>query len=303
MAYNGYFCGIKQSETAMRNFLIILITCFITIVISGARKPAYQIFLGNGDKATYEDLLTKAENADVVLFGEQHNNPVAHWLQRDLAGSLYQELGDSLILGAEMFERDDQKILNEYLDGLIKTKFFEREAKLWDNYETDYKPLVKFAKSKGLPFIGTNIPRRYANYVAYNGSKALDTFKEEGEQFFHPLPIRINKDLPGYQKMTKMGTHGGEMQYLAEAQAVKDATMGHFIIEYSDEESVFLHFNGNFHSNKKTGIQWYLRQEAPELDVLTIANVYQESLKTLEKGHKGEADFVICTPDNMTKTY
>lgn len=287
----------------MRSLLTILTSLLIMLFFIGGRNPAYQIFSGKGDKATYDDLLAKAQKSDVILFGEQHNNPVAHWLQQELTGSLYKDLGDSLIMGAEMFERDDQEILNEYLDGLIKSKYFEREAKLWDNYETDYKPLLEFAKTKGLQFIGTNIPRRYANYVAYQGAKALDTFKQGGEQYFHPLPIPFNMDLPGYQKVKKMGMHGGKMPYLAKSQAVKDATMAYSILQHWEEEQVFLHFNGNFHSNNRSGIQWYLKEKAPRLEILTIANVDQESLQSLEEGHKGEADFIICTPDNMTKTY
>lgn len=55
-----------------------------------------------------------------------------------------------------MFERDNQQSLNAYLDGKIEAKNLKDSVKLWKNYETDYRPLVDFAKDKKLNFIATN---------------------------------------------------------------------------------------------------------------------------------------------------
>ena len=100
-----------------------------------------------------------------VFFGENHNDPISHWLQFELTKSLFNKHKTNLMLGAEMIESDNQIQLNEYLRGFIREKDFEKESKLWTNYKTDYKPLVNFAKENNLHFVATNVPRRFASMV------------------------------------------------------------------------------------------------------------------------------------------
>jgi uncharacterized iron-regulated protein len=95
-----------------------------------------------------------------------HNNSIGHWLQLQVLKELAEATGKTVIVGAEMFEADAQLVLDEYLQGLIKEDHSKKEGKVWDNYETDYAPIVEFAKENILPFIATNVPRRYANVVA-----------------------------------------------------------------------------------------------------------------------------------------
>lgn len=92
---------------------------------------------------------------------------------------------DNLILGAEMFESDNQVILNEYLAGLISQSSFENEARLWPNYKTDYKPLVEFAKTNKLQFVASNVPRRYASLVNSKGFEDLMNFRIRQKHLFH----------------------------------------------------------------------------------------------------------------------
>ncbi|TAF00991.1 MAG: hypothetical protein EAZ80_03290, partial [Runella slithyformis] len=66
--------------------------------------------------------------------GEYHNNPICHWLQLKLTKDLFKQKGENLVLAAEMFETDNQLVLNEYLSGFIKETNFEKEAKLWSNF-------------------------------------------------------------------------------------------------------------------------------------------------------------------------
>lgn len=89
-------------------------------------KPAYRFFDANGKKAKYVSVLKEAKEADVVFFGELHNNPICHWLQYELTKDLYLERDGSIILGAEMFEADNQMIMDEYLAGLISSKSYNK---------------------------------------------------------------------------------------------------------------------------------------------------------------------------------
>src|SRR5690606_19090127 len=141
---------------------------------------------------------------------------------------LYDQHPD-LVLGMEMFEADDQVVLDEYLSGDIQEKHLLSEAKVWDNYTTDYRPLVEFAREKKLKVVATNIPRRYANMVYRGGLQKLNILSEEAKKWMAPLPMQVDVTLPGYQALTHgMSEHVSEGQHnLAFAQAVKDATMAH----------------------------------------------------------------------------
>ncbi len=290
----------------MKPILSVFIFILATLVATAQDKQAYRVFDSKGKETDYAQLLKQSKKADVVFFGEQHNNPISHWLQIELAEDLEKETSGKLIMGAEMFERDNQAILNEYLSGQISSKNFEDEARLWDNYATDYKPLVELAKSKKLPFIATNVPRRYANMVYKQGLESLNPLTSEAKTWIAPLPIEVDMNLPSYQAMIKMmGGHstGAASDNLVKSQAVKDATMGYFIAQNLKKGHVFLHFNGSYHSDLKEGTVWYLRKYAAGKDVVNIATVEQDNIDKLDQENLGKADFIICVPAKMTKTY
>ena len=285
-----------------------LIFLLAVVMIASAFKndmPAYHIFNEKGNKQKYRKLIREVKDADVVFFGELHNNPIAHWLQIELTKSLYSEREGDLILGAEMLESDNQLILDEYLSGVIRQKDFEKEARLWPNYETDYKALMQFASDSGIPFIATNIPRRYASLVNKKGLPALDSLSEEAKQWIAPLPIVFDSTLSGYQEMQEMmmgmGGHGN--MNIVKAQAIKDATMAYHISENMKPGHLFLHFNGAFHSKNFEGIVWYLKQIHPGLNIKTIHTAEQSDIDDLNEDLEGIADFVVVVDENMTKTY
>ena len=288
--------------------------CFVTLIlialfVSFKQKPAYQIFTGNKAKSIdFDKMMNGLKNADVVFFGETHNNSICHWLELQVLKNLGEVTGRKVVVGVEMFETDDQLILDEYLSGLIKEEHLINEAKLWDNYKTDYKPLVDFAKSEAIPFIATNIPRRYANIVARNGIEGLDQINDEAIEYIAPLPLEIDYELAGYNAIADMMPgHMGKSKHSAnkmlDAQAIKDATMAHFIEKNLRSEHVFYHINGAFHTKNSGGIIYFLKTLNPELDIVTISMVDQENILQLEEDNKGIADYIIAIPNDMTKTF
>jgi uncharacterized iron-regulated protein len=109
---------------------ILFLGFFLISSAIAAEKPAYQFYNAKGKNAKYSKLIKEAQKVDIILFGELHNNPISHWLQLELAKDLHAIIGDSLILGAEMFESDNALILQEYVSGIIRTRNFEAEAKV-----------------------------------------------------------------------------------------------------------------------------------------------------------------------------
>ena len=267
--------------------LLIYIVC-LSLIFAFRSKPAYQIFTGKKAKSIeFNKMMKGLKDADVVFFGETHNNSVCHWLQLQVLKELGKTTGKEVMIGAEMFEADDQLILNEYLAGLIREVHFQKDAKIWDNYNTDYAPLVEFARENKLPFIATNIPRRYANIVARFGFEGLDKLEDEARNYMAPLPIEVDYELSSYKEISgMMGAHmkrnkNGENN-MVNAQAIKDATMAHFILNSWTQGHVFYHLNGSFHSKNKEGIIPFLRQSSPDLKIVTITVIDQENMDHLE---------------------
>jgi uncharacterized iron-regulated protein len=278
----------------------IFFSLFFGIMAFAQNPQAYQIFNGKGQKSDYGKLLKQAQKQEVVLFGEYHDNAVVHWLQLVLTKDLHSKT--AVVVGAEMFEADNQVALNKYLTGEINQKGLDTLVRLWSNYKTDYKPLVDFAKEYQLPFIATNIPRRYASMVFKGDFEALESLTSEEKSWIAPLPILYDENLPGYKAMLEMmGGHAGPT--LPKAQAIKDATMAHFILQNLKSNSVFIHFNGTYHSDNYEGIYWYLKQHQPQLKIMTIATVTQTDLKKLSKEHLSKADFILVVDESFTKTY
>lgn len=267
-------------------------------------KPAYLLYSGQGEPIMYSQILKHSLKSDVVLFGELHNNPIAHWLQLELCQDMHQKIENQLLLGAEMFEADNQLILDEYLKGVITERNFTAEAKLWNNYQTDYKPLVEFARKNDLRFVATNIPRRYASLVHRHGFESLDDLSHQAKQYIAPLPVLYDAELPAYKAMLDMvGTPAHANENLPKAQAIKDATMAYFIDKNRIQGGTFLHFHGAYHSNHYEGITWYLRHLNETINVVTISTVEQENINTLYVENLGLADYIIVVPRTMTKTY
>ncbi|MBT1710839.1 ChaN family lipoprotein [Fulvivirgaceae bacterium PWU5] len=286
----------------MRTYLACLLLLIITTV-RAQDKPAYKLFTPDGKGTDYTKMIKALAKADIVLFGELHDDALDHWLELQVAKDLYA-LRNDLALGLEMFEADDQIVLDEYLTGVIEERHLLSEAKVWENYKTDYKPLIEFAKEKKLPAVATNPPRRYANLVYRKGIEALQSLPEDAKRWIAPLPIEIDLTLPGYKSMASMGGHGTAApanDNMAKSQAVKDATMAHFIIK--NRKGLFLHYHGAYHSRNFEGIVWYLKKAAPDLKIVTIHSVEQASIDDLENENRGAADFIIAIPKDMTKTY
>lgn len=286
--------------TAFLRLLLAILLSGVAVLGQTQDLSPYRLYNGKGKKVSFKKLVKSLDDDRVLLFGELHNSPISHWLQMELTKAM-QERRD-LVLGAEMIEADDQQVLNDYLAGRIDAQALDTLARLWPNYDTDYAGLVDLAKEKGLAFVATNIPRRYAKMVHYGGFEALDDLSEEEKEWMAPLPIPFDIELPTYQNILRMmGDHGSPN--LVMAQAIKDATMAHFILSNSPAEALFIHYNGAYHSDHYEGINWYLRQRMPDLAICTISTVVQSDIGSLEAEHLGRADFIICVDEDVTGSY
>jgi uncharacterized iron-regulated protein len=285
---------------ALISFSLIL----ATIIPLQAQKKAYAVFDDLGGKSSYEKILKKVGKADIILFGERHGNPINHWLEYELTKDVFEQVNEDIILGNEAYQSDNQLIINEYLGAHLDYKTFNQDVNIGENNHNQYRQLLDFARSYQLPFIATSIPNRYIRMVSKDGFKAFNNLSKKAVNFICPIPFKYDESLPGYLAIKRMKNHGKiTSEHLAQAQATKDATMAHFILKNYREGSTFIHCNSAYHSKNFEGIMWYLKQENPNLKILTIHCVEQKSLKKLALENESTAHFIIVTPESMTQAH
>lgn len=292
----------------MKSTILTSLAMLAACVLPARALEAYRLFDNTGKRVSFETMIDSLGRADVVFIGENHNCPISHWMEYEITKALHGLHGDRLVIGEEMMEADNQLILDEYMSGKISYDRFETEARLWPNYSTDYYPVVYYAKDNGIPFIATNVPRRYANAVNNGGLGVLNDFSEEARSYIAPLPIPFEYDTIaadakfGIMQMLSQRTPE-EMRYLAEAQALKDATMGWFIARNMKPDTHFIHLNGTMHSYNGDGIIPYLLSYRPETKIATVTSIREDEIDNIDPDYLGLADFYIVVATDFPTSY
>jgi len=244
--------------------------------------------------------------ADVLFFGEEHNDSTGHYLEYTLFKKLAEKYPGKIALSMEMFETDCQTVLDEYLNGLIREKNFITDARAWPNYN-DYRPLIELAKESHIPIIAANAPARYTNMVNRLGLASLQQLSVTGKSYLPPLPIDTATGAY-YDKFSQiMGGHSdmpGMQMY--QAQNLWDATMGWSIARFfrSHPDYKILQLNGGFHSEEKLGAAAQLEKYAPGIRILNIAAYADDSFDNPDWGKFSKnGDYIILTDPKLPKTF
>jgi len=258
-----------------------------------------------GLEAGMSDLVAALADAQVLFFGEEHDDSIAHRIQDVLYERLLDTYSD-VTLSLEMFERDAQLVMDEYLADHITEAKLKEEGKAWKNY-SDYAPLVNLAKSRGQRVVAANVPTRYANLVARKGLDALRELPRESKRYLPSLPIFT--DQPLYEKKFNeaMGGHGHGMgPTIFQAQLLRDATMAESIYKTwkKSKRTKILHLNGRFHSDEYLGTVAALRQLRKRIGILTVSCFSSEDLEFPDwDKHAGLGDFIILTDPNVSRSF
>jgi uncharacterized iron-regulated protein len=292
----------------MKHFITTFLVLLIVISTTNAQnKPTFQLFSNDGKTANYDAMIQDLVVSDMVFFGEYHNNAVSHWMQLEMSKSFFEIKGRSLFFGAEMFESGNQLVLNEYLKGFYSDdKMTPEITQLWSNYQTDYRPLVDFAKENNLRFIASNIPRRYASMINKMGIAALKKLSPEALALISPdLEKYFDPTAKAYAEMAaNMGEHApSNMLNIQTAQASKDATMAHFSLKNFNQGDFLFHFEGSYHSNYQQGIIWWINKIQPGLKIKSITTLMQSEWNEMTDDEKTTiANYIIVVPDNRIET-
>ncbi|UCD24303.1 MAG: ChaN family lipoprotein [Gemmatimonadota bacterium] len=194
----------------------------------------FRVYTGNGEPASLSDIASAMGDVDAVLIGEDHTDPVGHWIEAELLRIALAESESGatrpVALSLEMFERDVQGVVNEYLQDLITEGQFKASARPWEFYDADYRAMVELAKESGIPVIAANAPRRYVNRVTRLGRDALDALPSYGRSFLPPLPYPQPSDNYRDEWLGLMAVMPMERQCIppgSEATAEQDSAAAH----------------------------------------------------------------------------
>lgn len=303
------------------NFLLLLILfSFRAFAQEGLTEKNYRIYDTRlGKEVKLEDIVESMAQNNVLIYGEEHNDSVTHFLQNKLLSMLFARFGPEVALSMEMFDRDVQAVMNEYLQGFIREKNFKKDARTWSNYR-DYRPMVEFAKEKKLPVICANAPSRYTNMAGRLGQESLQKLPRQTQQWLAPLPYDTAAGAY-YEKLTGISLHAPASGDTAKkkmpvmnmgnfnlvvAQSLWDATMAYSIASYwkANKKKKIFQLNGRFHSDERFAIVTQLSKYAPKAKVIVISSASDENFPNIRwSDYQKEGDFVIITDPSVPRTY
>jgi uncharacterized iron-regulated protein len=260
-------------------------------------------------------MIEELSKADVVVVGEEHDHKLGHALELEILKGI-QARNPSVALSLEMFERDTQLVLDEYLTDQISQASFLAASRPWPNYKTDYAPMVEFCKANKLPVIAANAPRRYVSLTARKGQSALLGLPKESRAYLAKLPYSM--DLPsGYNTALDeiFGNHGAgqpaaptgmpaQPPYMKESQALWDATMADSVLKgrRATHKKLVIQMNGSMHSDSGYGLVDRLRKTDPRLKVMIVSIKPDSAYPNVDTGkYEKVADFVIVTKTEAEK--
>jgi uncharacterized iron-regulated protein len=266
----------------------------------------------------FEAMLAELARAEIVFVGEQHDDPATHRLERAILEGLLRRQRN-VIVALEMFERDVQKSLDDYLASKISEEEFLKVSRPWPRYTTDYRPLVEMAKAHGWRVIAGNVPRRYASQVSKTGLSALDTLPAEERKFtaaqnqcpFDDYFKRFTEAMtqhPGAneKKPEKQPTkeeaekERAMIERFYQAQCIKDETMAESIATVYNEspapKPLIIHYNGAFHSDYRLGTAARAKQRLPKANLKVISVVPVDNLDTINVDeYRKRGDYIVFT--------
>jgi uncharacterized iron-regulated protein len=316
-------------------FLLAAVGLSGSIIIARAQQSPHMssgYIYKSGDKrfSDFEAMLAELARTDVVFVGEQHNDPATHRVERAILEGLGRRRGN-IVVAMEMFERDTQTSLDDYLAGRSSEEDFLKTSRPWPNYATDYRPLVEFARVHGWKVIASNVPRPIAAQVSREGLDAARSGSEAerklvAAEFSCPMDDYFKRfsEAMGNGHPTARQNEGDEQQADKKeeeerrevlgryyyAQCVKDETMAESIAnalkpQPNAQESgpdaaqirpLVVHFNGAFHSDYRLGTASRAVRRLPKSNVKVISVVPVENLDAINADeYRKRGDYIVFT--------
>lgn len=304
---------------------VLLQSCFISVNFAQVKNENsiqvtdknFRVFKPDGKEATLDELFAAMKDVDVVFVGESHDDPVAHYMELAIFRAANERYGKSrpVVLSMEMFERDVQVVVDEYLAGLIiETPHFTASSRAWKNYQQDYRPMVEYARENKLAVVAANAPRRYVNRVSRLGRASLNDLSPQAKQWLAPLPYGEPSQAytEKFVNLMNQGAMSNPAHQITKdspalsSQSLWDATMAYSIAEVfkTKPNALVVQVNGSFHSEEKMGIPDHLLRYRKGTKMLVVTVRPDSGFPNFDAGKLGRlGDFIVLADPSLPRSY
>jgi uncharacterized iron-regulated protein len=274
--------------------------CLLGLLGACASTGSRIVVPGSDQPASVEAVAAAVVDADLVALGELHQTPGVHRTHHALLRAMYARR-PNMVIAMEMFERDVQTVLLQYLGGVIDEGEFRAKSRPWPNYARDYRPVIEFAKQRGLMVLAANAPRPLATKAAKEGLDAVMGDKHLARTTSAPQ----DGYWESFQEM--MAGHGGMlgddgMARFYAAQCLKDDTMAESIADHlkgfePDRRPLAVLICGRAHSDHGWGTVQRVVERLPGIEVRVLSAETVDGPATEVVAADGDvADFVVVAP-------
>lgn len=257
-----------------------------------------------GQEISVEQLAETVAKDDVVFLGEEHDSDGAHQLQAALVRELILK-GANIAISLEMFERDVQGVLNEYLAGRISEEEFLYASRPWNNYAEHYREVIELAREHRIPVIAANVPRELAAAIAKG--QAVD----QSQAAYRARSLNAPSDLYWEKFAEIMKGHGGSENETAnrrmyESQCLKDDTMAEaitdFLATHRHRHVTVVHLCGKFHSDFGLGTAARVAWRNGLARMTIVSTERPENLEKFDiRKYRTQGHYLFVVPPNAAK--
>ncbi|MEO7192463.1 MAG: ChaN family lipoprotein [Vicinamibacterales bacterium] len=298
-----------------RSFVACCFTLLVSVsVLAQSVYVPQRVFVSARKQfGEFETMLAELSRADVLFFGEQHDDAQTHRIELALLEGLARRRG-GIVVALEMFERDVQEPLTQFAGGRITEAAFLEHARAWPQYTRDYKPIVDFAIVQKWPVVAGNVPRTIAADVSRVGLALLKSRPDSEKGWFaRDVKCPANDRYFGrFQQTLRGATHGTEregpldpetIERYYQAQCLKDETMGESIADaymagaVGGKRPLVVSVNGAFHTDFGDGLVERTRRRLPDRKLATVSILPVADLDHVgpDGTERKRADYLIYT--------
>ncbi len=259
----------------------------------------------------WNEFIATLNEAEIVVVGEYHNNALGHELEAKITQELIK-LDPKTTIALEMFERDEQAIVDLYLDGKIQQKTLETltDSSSWggqkNSWEIWYQPIVDLVKinhSQGANLVAANAPRHYVKMARLEGFEVLKDIETQTNNVFVVPDLSVDDSDYKNRFLKLMSPAGASPMMMSKmnpeaifrSQQVWDATMADSVVKAKSHANKVILFIGDYHIAFDGGTLLRIKAALPEAKIVSVSIPMSDTVDEFNMEDKSRANFVIYT--------
>jgi uncharacterized iron-regulated protein len=255
-------------------------------IVRSQSPPLSLVDGATGNPMSFEALLAALRTRRVVYVGERHDQPADHGVQYTILRHIHRDEA-SLAIGMEMFQIPFQEELTRWSAGQTDETVLRRKTEYDQRWGFDfsmYRPILEYARSRGIEIVALTAPREVSYAVAEHGLDSLDPEQAAG---LPDLDLDNAQHRALFDAEFDVAEHGAEdaVDRYYEAQVLWDETMGSRVAETLNRPNgptKMIVFAGRVHVKRGLGI--------PDRAAKRGASPYAVVLPVTEKELKAELE-------------